>query len=79
MIVSPSSTSESNARLMGLYAELKDAGVKDLILSKIFSKETALRNQNTSYKRVKSWIVEPDANKFCPQSIRGDCDNSSVE
>ena len=48
-------------------------------LSKMFSKDTALRNRNTSYNRVKSRIVEPDANKLCPQAMQGHWDESSVE
>ena len=48
-------------------------------MSEIFSQETALRNHNTSYNRVKSQIVKPDANKLCPQSMWGDWDDSSVE
>ena len=79
MIVRPSSTSEANARLIGIYVELRDADVKDLNLARIFSQDTPLYNQNTSCNRSKSWLIDSDAKKFRPRAMRGDWSDSSVE
>ena len=79
MIVSLYSNSEANMRLIGLSVELRDTGVKDLTLAKIFCQYTALCNRNTSYDRSNIWIVNPDANKFRPQEMREDWEESRVE
>ena len=70
LIVRSSRMTKANARLMDLYAELRDRSAKEKTLDS-FSPNTVGRNWKTSYDRVKIRLIDPDANRYRPIAIRG--------